>query len=483
MELKFMSKEFDVIVIGGGPGGYVAAIRAAQLGFKTACIEKNLVDGKPVFGGTCLNVGCIPSKALLEASHQYANAKNGLDEFGIKVADVKIDVKKMQKRKSEIVKKLTGGISMLLDANKVTSLAGTGKVLSNRRVEVSDKDGKAEIYSAKNIIIASGSTPVEIPTAPLTKDIILDSTGALEIDSVPKKLGIVGGGVIGLELGSVWQRLGAEVVVFEAMEDFLASADTDIAKGTQKILTKQGMQIHTGTRVMATKVEGKSVEVTYLNAKGEEEKAKFDKLIVSVGRKPFTKNLLASDSGVDLDERGFIYVDDDCQTSISGIYAIGDAVRGPMLAHKASEEGIMVVEKIAGNYHHINYDFIPNVIYTSPEIAWAGMTEQEAKALGMDYKVGNFPFAAIGRAQASNTSEGMVKIIADAKTDRVLGVHILGAGAGEMVHQGVMALEFSASSEDLALMCFAHPTMSEAMHEAALSVNGRAIHGVNRKRR
>lgn len=478
-----MSKEFDLIVIGGGPGGYVAAIRAAQLGLKTACVEKNIIDGKPVFGGTCLNVGCIPSKALLEASHEYAKAKHELKDFGIKISDVKIDVKKMQERKSEVVKKLTGGISALFDANKITSIAGVAKVLSNRRVEVTGSDGEQEIYSAKNIIIATGSLPVEIPTAPLTDNIILDSTGALEIDEVPKKLGIVGGGVIGLELGSVWQRLGSEVVIFEAMEDFLASADTEIAKATQKILTKQGMQILTATRVMGTKVKNKGVEVTYIDAKGEESKAEFDKLIVSVGRKPFTKNLLASDSGIDLDERGFIYVDDKCETSINGVFAIGDAVRGPMLAHKASEEGVMVVEHINGSTHHINYDHIPNVIYTAPEIAWVGMTEQEAKALGMDYKVGSFPFASIGRAQASNMSEGMVKIVADAKTDRVLGVHILGAGAGEMVHQGVMALEFSASSEDLALMCFAHPTMSEAMHEAALSVDGRAIHGINRKKR
>ncbi len=479
-----MNKEFDVIVIGAGPAGYVAAIRAAQQGLKTACIEKNMdANNKPILGGTCLNVGCIPSKALLEASHEYAKAKHELGDFGISISDVQIDVTKMQTRKNGVVKKLTDGIGLLFSANKVESIAGSAKILANRQVEVSDANGEKTIYSAKNIIIASGSKPVEIPPIPYTDNLVLDSTGALELQEVPQKLGIVGAGVIGLELGSVWSRLGSQVVAFEAMEDFLATADKDIAKQARKSLEVQGIQILTGTRVLGTQIKENSVLLTYTLADGTEETQEFDKVIVSVGRKPVTENLLSADSGVNLDERGFIFVNKNCETSVSGIYAIGDVVRGPMLAHKASEEAILVVDSIVGEKHSIDYDFIPKVVYTTPEIAWVGLNEQRAKALNLDYKVGTFPFSAVGRALASNSAEGMVKIIADAKTDRILGIHIFGAGAGEMIHQGIMALEFSASAEDVALMCFAHPTLSEAMHEAALAVNNMAIHAVNKSKR
>lgn len=478
-----MSDKFDVVIIGAGPGGYVAAIRAAQLGLKTACIEKWVnKEGKSVLGGTCLNVGCIPSKALLEASHKYHEATNEFDTLGIQVKDVQMDVTKMVGRKDKIVNQLTGGIAMLFKANGVTSFEGTGKLLAGKQVEVVGHDGKTQILEAENVILASGSVPVDIPSAPLTEGLIVDSSGALEFNETPKRLGVIGGGVIGLELGSVWSRLGSEVTVFEAMDTFLASVDQQIAKEVKKSLTKQGLQIELGTRVTGTEIKGKEVEVTYSDAKGEHTKV-FDKLIVCVGRKPYTQGVLADDSGVSLDERGFIYVDDECRTSVPGVFAIGDAVRGPMLAHKASDEGVTVVDLIAGRKAEMNYDAIPSVIYTFPEVASVGKTEEELKASNVPYKTGVFPFAAAGRAMTNNSTEGMVKILAHEETDRVLGMHIFGQNAGEMIHTGVIALEFASSAEDLALMCFAHPTLSEAVHEAALAVDGHAIHMANRKKR
>lgn len=477
-----MSEKFDVIVIGAGPGGYVAAIRAAQLGLKTACVEKwTNESGKAVLGGTCLNVGCIPSKALLESSHKLEEARHDFDLHGIQVKDVAMDVSKMQARKDNIVKNLTGGIASLFKANGVTSIHGAGRLLGGKRVEVTDAKGGVTVYDADNVIIATGSKPVEIPPAPLSEHVV-DSTGALAFTDVPKKLGVIGAGVIGLELGSVWARLGSEVVVLEAQENFLASVDQQIAKEAFKQYTRQGLDIRLKARVTGTEVKRGQVKVNYTDAKGEQE-IKVDKLIVAVGRAPVTDQLLAADSGVNLDERGFIYVNDTCQTNMPGVWAIGDVVRGPMLAHKASEEGIVVAERIAGQHAQVNYDCIPWVIYTHPEIAWVGKTEEQLKAQGIPYNIGTFPFAASGRAMAANATMGMVKILAHEKTDRILGVHIIGPQASEMIAQGVIAMEFGSSAEDLALTVFAHPTLSEAVHEAALAVSGHAIHIAQRKRK
>ncbi|WP_271270572.1 dihydrolipoyl dehydrogenase [Aliamphritea hakodatensis] len=479
-----MSDKFDVIVIGAGPGGYVAAIRAAQLGLKTACVEK-WVDGKgaPLLGGTCLNVGCIPSKALLESTHQFHNAQHA-DVHGIQVGgEVTMDVKAMVARKDKIVSNLTGGIAGLFKANGVTLLAGKGKLLANKRVEVTAADGVATVYDAENVILASGSVPVEIPPAPLTEGLILDNEGALNIDETPKRLGVIGAGVIGLEMGSVWARLGTEVTVLEAMDSFLAMADKDVAKEGQKLLKKQKLDIKLGARCTGTEIiDGKEVKVKYSDANGDQELV-VDKLIVAVGRRPQTNGLLADDSGVKLDERGFIFVDGQCRTEAPGVYAIGDSVRGPMLAHKASEEGIMVADIIAGHHAQMNYDVIPSIIYTHPELAWVGKTEQELKAEGVDIKVGKFPFAASGRAMAANDTDGFVKMIADAETDRILGVHMVGGIASELIAQAAIAMEFSSTAEDLQLTVFAHPTVSEAVHEAALAVDGHAIHMANRRKR
>ncbi len=478
-----MSEKYDVIVVGGGPGGYVAAIKAAQLGLKTACVEKWTNDsGKQVLGGTCLNVGCIPSKALLESSHKYEEALHSFEVHGISAENVAMDVPKMIGRKDGIVKNLTGGIASLFKANGVTSIHGTGKILAGKQVEVTSPKGDVSVFEASNIIIATGSKPIEIPPAPLNEEGIVDSTGALDFTEVPKKLGVIGAGVIGLELGSVWARLGAEVTVLEAQDSFLGAVDQQIAKDALKHFKKQGLDIRLKARVTGTEVKRGVVKVVFEDAKGEQE-LKFDKLIVAVGRAPYTEGLLAADSGVNLDERGFIFVDDYCQTDVPGVYAIGDVVRGPMLAHKASEEGIVVAERIAGHKAAVNYDCIPGVIYTAPEIAWVGKTEEQLKALGEEYKVGVFPFAASGRAMAANDTAGMVKIIASAKTDRVLGVHIVGPHASEMIAQGVIAMEFASSAEDLALTVFAHPTLSEALHEAALAVDGNAIHIANRRKK
>ncbi len=479
-----MSEKFDVIVIGSGPAGYVAAIRAAQLGLKTACVEKwKNEEGKGVNGGTCLNVGCIPSKALLDSSYKYHEAKDDLGLHGITTSGVELNVSSMIARKNQIIKNLTGGIAGLFKANGVTSLFGTGKLLAGKKVEVTDFDGKVTVYEAENVILASGSSPINIPPAPVDNDVIVNSTGALEFTEVPKRLGVIGAGVIGLELGSVWNRCGSKVVVLEALDSFLAIMDQQIAKETQKILTKQGLDIRTSSRVTGSKVNGKEVTVTFLDKDGKEQQETFDKLIVCVGRRPFTENLLAGDSGVNLDERGFIFVNEFCATNAPGVWAIGDVVRGPMLAHKGSEEGVMVAERIAGQKSQMNYDIIPNVIYTHPEVASVGKTEEQIKASGEPYNVGTFPFAASGRAMAANETQGLVKIIAHAVTDRILGAHIVGPSAADLVQQVAIAMEFGSSAEDLGMMVFGHPTLSETIHEAALAVHGHAIHIANKKKR
>ena len=477
-----MSQRADLVVIGGGPGGYEAAIRAAQLGLSVICIDRRIHKGKPALGGTCLNVGCIPSKALLDSSHKYHDLKAGYENHGISTGEVKIDIAAMLARKDKVVDQLTGGIAGLLKGNGITWLQGSGQLLAGKRVEFTPHEGEKEIIEASHVILASGSKPIEISAAPLADGIVVDSTGALEFTEVPKRFGVIGGGVIGLELGSVWSRLGAEVVVLEAVDEFLTIADKAISKEAKKLLTKQGLDIRLGARVTGSEVKGSQVNVTYTDANGEHSEV-FDKLIVAVGRRPVTGGLLNADSGINLDERGFVHVNDQCRASVPGVYAIGDLVRGPMLAHKAMEEGVMVAEIIAGHHAQINYDLIISVIYTHPEVAWVGLSEERAKSEGYDVKAGQFPFAVNGRALAADDSDGFVKFVACAKTDRLLGMHVIGPGAGDMIHQGLIAMEFGSSVEDLQLMCFAHPTLSEVVHEAALSVDGRAIHAIQRKRK
>jgi dihydrolipoamide dehydrogenase len=475
-----MADSFDVVVIGGGPAGYPAAIRAAQNKLSVACIDewKNL-DGTLAFGGTCLNAGCIPSKALLESSELLHRAQHEFAAHGIKVPDVSVDVAQMQKRKAGIVKTMTQGILALFKAAGVTPLQGHGKLLPGRKVEFTAADGTRRELTAKSVILASGSAPMELKSAPFDGKRIIDSWGALEIDAVPKKLGVIGGGVIGLELGSVWRRLGAEVVVLEALPDFLAVADQQLAKEALRHFKKQGLDVRLGAKVTGAKVSGDSVNVTYMDAKGEQSLT-VDKLVVSIGRRPFTKDLLADGTGVQLDERGFIKVDDDCRTTAEGIWAIGDAVRGPMLAHKGKEEGVSVADRIAGKYAHVNYKVIPSVIYTAPEIAWVGQTEEQVKASGRAYKVGVFPFLASGRARAMEQAQGFAKLIAAQDDDEILGVHVIGPMAGELIAEAVLAMEYSASSEDLQRTIHAHPTLSEAIHEAALAADKRAIDSINK---
>lgn len=478
-----MADKFDVVVIGAGPAGYVAAIKAAQLGLNTACVEQWLDGkGKPLLGGTCLNVGCIPSKALLDSSQKFAEARDAFGVHGITAEGLQIDVPQMLARKEKIVGQLTGGIAGLFKHNGVTTISGKGRVVAGCKVEVTDADGEVQVVEASNIIVAAGSVPVEIPPAPIDGEYIIDSTGALAMDAVPARLGVIGAGVIGLELGSVWRRLGSEVVLLEALDDFLPMMDQQIAKEAGKIFRKQGLDVRLGTRVTNAEVKDGAVEVTYSNADGEQVET-FDRLIVAVGRRPRSAELFSEDSGITLDERGFIYVNDYCETEAPHVYAVGDVVRGPMLAHKGSEEGIMVVERIAGHPAQMNYDCIPSIIYTHPEVAAVGKTEQQLKAEGVAYKSGAFPFAASGRALAANDSEGMVKLLADEETDSILGCHIVGPSAAELVQQVVIAMEFGSSAEDLALTVFGHPTLSEAVHEAALAVDGQAIHIANRKKR
>ncbi len=474
-----MSEQFDVIVIGGGPAGYHAAIRAAQLGLKTACIDAAAgKDGKAALGGTCLRVGCIPSKALLDSSKQFHNLLHSFKDHGIAVASPSIDVKTMVGRKDKIVKQFTGGVALLFKANKIASFFGTGKLLANRQVEITGNDGAKQTISAHNVIVATGSAPIELPFAKFDGKFIVDNAGALDFDAVPTRLGVIGAGVIGLELGSVWRRLGAEVTVLEALPDFLGTADREVAKVAAREFAKQGLDIKLGAKVSKAEIKGSAVEVTYADAKGEQ-KLTVDKLLVAVGRRAYTDGVIGDGTGVKLDARGRIEVDEHCWTGVEGVWAIGDCVRGAMLAHKGFEEGIAVAELIAGKPGHVNYDTIPWVIYTEPEIAWAGKTEAELDAAGIKYKTGSFPFAAIGRAVAMNETAGFVKIVAHAETDRILGVHMVGPGVSELIAEAVVAMEFHGSAEDLARIVHAHPTLSEAVHEAALAVDKRAIHKTN----
>ena len=478
-----MSNPFDVIVIGSGPAGYVCAIRCAQLGLTTAVVEQNVNEqAQPLLGGTCLNVGCIPSKALLDSSHRYAEAAGHLSDHGIGVDGVSLDVAGMMARKDKIVSQLTGGVSGLLKANGVSVITGSAVLLAGRQVEVTDASGEKSIHTAGNIVLAAGSEPAAIPPAPVDGDRIVDSTGALCFEAVPERLGVIGAGVIGLELGSVWARLGANVIMLEAMDQFLPNMDEQIAAESAKIFAKQSLDIRLGARVTDVAVGSDAVSVTYTQNESSET-VEFDRLIVAVGRTPRTEKLFAADSGVTVDERGFVFVNDYCATEAPGVWAVGDIVRGPMLAHKGSEEGVMVAERIHGKAAQLNYDVIPSIIYTHPEVAAVGKTEQDLKAEGVDYKVGSFPFAAIGRAMASGETDGMVKILSDADSDQILGAHVVGPSAADLVQQIVIAIEMAASTEDLQLMVFGHPTMSEAVHEAALAVDDRAIHMVNRAKR
>ena len=472
-----MAKTFDVVVIGGGPGGYIAAIRAAQLGLKTACIDDAATaDGKPALGGTCTNVGCIPSKALLQSSENYEHAGHQFGEHGIQVKGLSVDVAQMLARKDKVVKQNNDGIVYLFKKNKVVFFQGRGSFVKTGAdgTEVKIAGKTAESLLAKQVIIATGSNPRALPGADFDETLILSNTGALAIPDVPKRLGVVGAGVIGLEMGSVWRRLGSEVTILEALPAFLGAADEQIAKEAAKVFAKQGLAIHTGVKI--TKVtSSKNVIVDYTDSAGAAQNATFDKLIVSIGRVPNTAGLDAAAIGVELDERGFVAVDEQCRTNVANVWAIGDVVRGPMLAHKAEEEGVAVAERIAGRHAHVDFNTVPWVIYTSPEISWVGQTEQQLKAASVDYRAGVFPFMANGRARAMGDTTGMVKMLADAKTDRILGVHIIGPMASELIAEAVVAMEFGASSEDIALICHAHPSLSEAMKEAALAVDKRTL--------
>jgi dihydrolipoamide dehydrogenase len=471
--------KYDVVVIGAGPAGYHAAIRAAQLGMKVACVDEWIGrDGKPALGGTCLNVGCIPSKAVLDSSKQFWNLQHSFDVHGIKTTGATIDVKTMVARKDKIVKQFTGGVALLFKGNKIASYFGKGRLLKDRQVEIDTADGKKEIISGTNVIIATGSVPIELPFAKFDGKLIVDNAGALDFDAAPKRLGVIGAGVIGLELGSVWKRLGSDVTIIEALPDFLGTADADIAKAAAREFARQGLRIELGAKLSKAEIKGNEVNLTYATKDGEK-KLTVDKLLVAVGRRAYTAGLLGEGTGVKLDDRGRVVVDEHCWTGVEGVWAVGDCVRGPMLAHKGFEEGIAVAEIIAGKPGHVNLETIPWVIYTEPEIAWVGKTEKQCKDEGIPYKTGSFPFAAVGRAVAMNEPAGLVKIIAHAQTDRILGCHLVGANVSELVAECVVAMEFKGSSEDLARIVHAHPTLSEAVHEAAMSVDKRAIHKMN----
>ena len=472
-----MAKNFDVVVIGGGPGGYVAAIRAAQLGMSVACIDEWKNDkGGPALGGTCTNVGCIPSKAMLQSAEHFEHAHHGLAEHGVEIKGLKLNLAQMLARKDGVVKQNNDGIQYLFKKNKVTFLHGRGSFVKAGAdgYEIAVSAPANESVVGKHIIVATGSNPRALPNAPFDEKLILSNTGALAIDAVPKKLGVIGAGVIGLEMGSVWRRLGAEVTILEALPTFLGAADEQVAKEAHKLFVKQGLTIEMGVKIGDIKA-GKEVSVNYADAAGKEHKATFDKLIVSIGRVPNTTGLNPEAVGLKLDERGFIVVDDHCKSSLPNVWAVGDVVRGPMLAHKSEEEGVAVAERIAGQHGHVNFNTIPWVIYTTPEIAWVGRTEQQLKADGVAYKAGSFPFLANGRARALGDTNGMVKMLADAKTDEILGVHIIGPMASELIAEAVVAMEFRASSEDIARICHAHPSLSEATKEAALAVDKRAL--------
>ncbi len=475
-----MSNDYDVIVIGAGPAGYPAAIRAAQNKLKVVCIDewKNF-DGSHAFGGTCLNAGCIPSKALLESSELLHRAQHEFALHGIHVGEVAIDLAAMQKRRAGIVKAMTGGITALFKSNGVTGLAGHGRLLTDHRVEVTASDGSKSVLTGKDVVLASGSVPLRLPFAPHDGKLIVDSWNALEFDTVPKRLGVIGAGVIGLELGSVWRRLGSEVTILEATEQFLPIADQTIAKEALRHFKKLGLDIRLGAKVSRATLVGDAVDVEYVDARGEQ-RLTVDKLVVAVGRRPFTDGLLEPGTGVVVDARGFIQVDEHCRTAAEHVWAVGDVVRGPMLAHKGKEEGVMVADLIAGLYGEVNYDVIPSVIYTAPEIAWVGQTEEQVKASGRAYKVGSFPFAASGRARAMEAAQGMAKVVSAVDDDQILGIHVIGPMAGELIAEAVLAMEYAASTEDLQRTIHAHPTLSEAIHEAALAVDKRAIDAINR---
>jgi len=476
--------DYDVVVIGGGPAGYPSAIRAAQNGLKVACVDgwQNR-DGSYALGGTCLNAGCIPSKILLESSELWHRAHHEFALHGIKASGLVLDLAAMQKRRSGIVKMMTGGIGSLLKAAGVTAFEGKGQLQAGRVVEVTGKDGAKQTLQAKNVILASGSVPVELKSLPFDGQQVVDSWGALEFDAVPKRLCVIGAGVIGLELGSVWRRLGAEVVVLEALDALLPMADAAVATEAARHFKKLGLDIRLGARVSAAQVGNKAgkddVTVSYTDGKGNQQLV-VDKLVVAVGRKPYTEGLLAAGTGVRLDARGFIQVDDHCATGVEGVWAVGDVVRGPMLAHKGKEEGVSVADRIAGKYAHVNYALVPSVIYTAPEIAWVGLSEAQAKAAGIEPKIGVFPFAASGRARAMESSAGFVKLVCNKASDEIVGAHIIGPMAGELIAEAVLAMEFRASAEDLQRTIHAHPTLSEALHEAALAADKRAIDSLNR---
>jgi dihydrolipoamide dehydrogenase len=473
-----MSQSFDVVVIGGGPGGYIAAIRAAQLGFKVACIDewKNAAGG-PAPGGTCTNVGCIPSKALLQSSEHFEHANHHFADHGISTGKVTMDVAKMIARKDGVVKQNNDGILYLFKKNKVTFFHGRGSFVAaaDGGYQIKVAGATEEVIAAKQVVIATGSNARQLPGAEFDEVNILSNDGALRVGATPKKLGVIGSGVIGLEMGSVWRRLGAEVTILEALPTFLGAADEGVAKEALKVFTKQGLKIELGVKISEIKNGKKGVSVAYANAKGEAVTLDVDKLIVSIGRVPNTIGLNAEAVGLQLDERGAIVVDADCKTNLPGVWAVGDVVRGPMLAHKAEEEGVAVAERMAGQHGHVNFATIPWVIYTSPEIAWVGRTEQQLKADGVAYKAGQFPFLANGRARALGDTTGFVKILADAKTDEILGVHIIGPMASELIAEAVMAMEFKASAEDIARICHAHPSLSESTKEAALAVDKRTL--------
>ena len=472
-------KEFDLIIIGGGPGGYVAAIRAAQLEMKVLLIDdRQADDGKPAPGGTCLNVGCVPSKALLDSSKHYHHVQHEYAAHGITVEGASMDIDTMIDRKRKVVKQLNGGLMQLFKANKIEFANGRGKLLADREVEVTPCEGDRYQARGKHVILAAGSVPFTIPNVELDGKHIVDNVGALEFDAVPERLGVIGAGVIGLEMGSVWKRLGSEVILFEAMDALLPVVDKDTSRAAAREFKKQGLDIRLGSKVGGAEVVDGKVKVTF--TQDDEEKTEtFDKLLVAVGRRAASDDLLAEDSGVELTERGQVKVDEHCRTSVGNVWAIGDLVRGPMLAHKASEEGVAVVETIAGQHGHINLDHVPWVIYTDPEIAWVGKNEQELTDAGVEFKAGSFPFAATGRGLAMGEAAGHVKILADAETDRILGAQIIGPSASEMIAEIVVAMEFAGASEDLARIIHAHPTLSEAIHEAALAVDKRAIHKAN----
>jgi dihydrolipoamide dehydrogenase len=471
-----MAKSFDVVVIGGGPGGYIAAIRAAQLGLQTACIDEwATAEGKPALGGTCTNVGCIPSKALLQSSENYEHAAHGYAEHGIQVKGLALDLAQMLKRKDKVVRQNNDGIVYLFKKNKVTFFHGRGSFTGGSAGAWQVRAGSEQI-TAKHVIVATGSSPRALPSIAFDNKLVLDNAGALAIPEVPRKLGVIGAGVIGLEMGSVWRRLGAEVTMLEMLEGFLPAADEAVAKEAWKIFTKdQGLNIVLGASIARVAPSKKGVTVEYSTKGGGEQKLECDRLIVSIGRVPNTQGLGAEAVKLKLDQRGFIEVNADCGTNLPNVWAIGDVVRGPMLAHKAEEEGVAVAERIAGKHGHVDFNTIPWVIYTAPEIAWVGKTEQQLKNEGVQYRAGQFPFMANGRARALGDTRGFVKFVADAATDRILGVHIIGPMASEMIAEAVVAMEFKAASEDIALICHAHPSLSEAMKEAALAVSKRTL--------